>query len=106
MLSDAVRHLVAFLLKTYVEEGVLFHMGLTWFRQALERAITNGTRTYTCYSEMTAFIYTEMQWRSQDGFSILLPAEDVVQMFEVLFMIYCITAVPHSHYPPRLILDL
>ena len=55
---------------------------------------------------MTVFIYREMQWRSQDGFSTLLPVAEVVQMFGEKLKIYCITAAPQEHSQPHLILNL
>ena len=58
------------------------------------------------HPEMVGFIQGEMQWRVQDGFSILLPAEDVLRVFVEKIKLSSIAAVPQAHRRPRLILDL
>ena len=55
---------------------------------------------------MVIFIREEMQRRIQDEFSILLSAEDNVQMFRENLKLSCITAVPQAHCRPRLTLNL
>ena len=55
---------------------------------------------------MTAFIQGEMQRSIKDGFSILLPAADVIRLFGEKLKIYHIAAVPQTHFRPRLILNL
>ena len=42
----------------------------------------------------------------QDGFSILLPEEDVVRMFRENLKLSCIVAVPQVQHQTRLILNL
>ena len=55
---------------------------------------------------MVGFIRGEMQRRVQDGFSILLPAEDALQVFVEKLKISCITAVTQAYIQQWLILNL
>ena len=55
---------------------------------------------------MVRFIQGDMQRRIQDGFRILLPAADTVQVFGAKLKISRITAVPQEHLQLRLILNL
>ena len=47
-----------------------------------------------------------MQWRVQGGFSILLPATDMVRIFGEYLKLSRIAAVRWAHFQPCLILDL
>ena len=47
-----------------------------------------------------------MQRRVQDGFSILLPAEDALRVFREKIKISCIAAVPQTHRLLQLIINL
>ena len=55
---------------------------------------------------MTTFIWGEMQRRIKYGFSILLPAADVIQLFGARLKLSRIAEVPQAHCSPRLILNL
>ena len=55
---------------------------------------------------MTSFIWGELRWRIKDGFIVLLPAADAMQLFGERLKLSCITAVPQAHRRPRLILNL
>ena len=55
---------------------------------------------------MNAFVRGEMQQRIKDGFIILLPAADVIQIFGEKLKLSRIVAVPQAHRRPRLILNL
>ena len=56
-------------------------MGTPWSPQALETAISKGLHASAFTPEITYFIWGEMQQRIKDGFSILLPAADVILLF-------------------------
>ena len=105
-LPEGVRHPAAALLRTYVEEGIPSHMGPPWSPQALETAISKGPHTSACTPEMTSFIRGDMQQRIKYGFSILLLAADVVQVFGERLKMSRIAAVPQAHLRLRLILNL
>ena len=47
-----------------------------------------------------------MQRRIKDGFSILLPAADVIRLFGERLKLSCIAAVPQAHCRPHLIINL
>ena len=47
-----------------------------------------------------------MQRRVNDGFSILLPAADAVQIFGERLKLSCIAVVPQAQRQPRLILNI
>ena len=91
---------------SYVEEGINAHTGTQWYPQALETAISKAPHASACTLEMTTFIGGEMKRRINDGFSILLPAADVVQLFGEKMKISRIATVPQAHRHPRLILNL
>ena len=55
---------------------------------------------------MTSFLYGEMQQHVRDGFSILLPATYVVQVFGDKLKLSHIAAYPQAHQHLRLILNL
>ena len=55
---------------------------------------------------MVRFIRRELWRRIQDGFSILLSAEDAVQLFKDKLKISFIAAVPQAQHQPCLILNL
>ena len=55
---------------------------------------------------MVHFIRGELQWRVQDGFSILLSEEDAVQMLGENLNLSRIPTVPQDHFFMRLILNL
>ena len=93
-LSEAVIHPAAALLQTYLETGIPVHTGPPWSRQALEHTIANRPHVWACSTDMIMFIHGEMQHRVQDGFSILLSAEDAVQRFREKLKIFHIAAVP------------
>ena len=48
----------------------------------------------------------EMQRRVQYGFKILLPVEDVLQLFEDNLKISRIAVVPQANRQPQIILDI
>ena len=77
-LSEGVGHPAADLLQTYVEEGILDHMGPPWLPQAMDTAISKGSHALSCTPEMTSFIRGEMQRIIKYGFRILLPAADAI----------------------------
>ena len=70
-----------------------------------DRHLQGATRL-SLHPEMTSFIRGEMQQRIKDGFSILLPAADAIQLFGERLKLSRIAAVPHAHCRPRLILNL
>ena len=72
----------------------------------METAVSKGTHAWACTPDMTTFIRGEMQRRIKDGFSILLPAADVIQLFGARLELSRIAAVPQAHCSPRLILNL
>ena len=106
MLLEAVLRPKAALIQTYIEEGILVHTGLPWSIQALENAINNKTHESAGTQEMVGFIQGEIQKRVQDGFIILLPVEDAVQIFGENLKLSCITTLPHTRHQPCLILNL
>ena len=55
-LPEAVLHLEDSLLKTYLEEVILVHTGLPWYRKDLENAITNGPHASACNPYAVEFI--------------------------------------------------
>ena len=55
---------------------------------------------------MTVFIRRGVKRNVQDGFRILLPAADAVQMFGMNLKLSRIAAVPQAHLQPRLIFNL
>ena len=60
VLTEGVAHPVAFLLQSYVEEGILSHTGPPWYLHTLKTAISKGPHALTCTPDMTAFIQGEM----------------------------------------------
>ena len=92
-LLSAVSHLAAALLQSYTEEGTPVRIGPPWLREALENAIQNGPHASACTQETIGFIQGNMQRRVNDGFSILLPAADAVQIFGEKLKLYHILAV-------------
>ena len=105
-LPKGVKHPVAALLQRYVEEGIPSYTGPLWSPQALETAISKDSHASSCAPEITPFIRGEMRRRIKDGFSILLLAADVIQMFGERLKISCIAAVPQAHRRLHLILNL
>ena len=105
-LPEAVVHLLAYFLQTYVGEGILVDIRLPWPRQALEHAIANGYHASACTPEMIWFIHREMQHRAHYGFRILLPVVDAVHIFGEKLKISHITAVSQVQLRPRFILNL
>ena len=55
---------------------------------------------------MVRFIWGELQWQVQDGFSILLYVEEAVQFFGEKIKLPHIAAVPQDQRCLRLILNL
>ena len=106
MLLEAVLHLVAALIQTHVQEGILVHTGPPWLRHALDNSITNGPHASACTPEMVEFIRVDMHQRVQDGFSILLPVADAVRIFGESLKLYRIMVVPQLRFRPHLILNL
>ena len=80
MLPEAVTLLAATLLQSYVEEGIPVIKDPQWSRRALNEAIHYGLHVSACASDMVNFIQGELWRRIQDGFSILLSAEDDVRL--------------------------
>ena len=72
----------------------------------MDEAIHNRPHTSACAPDMVSFIRGELRWQVQDGFSILLSAEDAVQLFGEKLKPSRIAAVPQAQRQPRLILDL
>ena len=77
-LAEAVTHLAATLLQSYVEEGIPDNTGPTCLRMALDKAIRNGLHASEYAPDMVSFIWGELLRRVNDGFSILLSAKDAV----------------------------
>ena len=73
---------------------------------ALETAISKGPHASACTLETNSFIRGELRRRIKDGFSILLPAADVMRLFGKKLKLSRIAAVPQAHRCPRLILNL
>ena len=94
------------MLRTYVEERIPAHTDPPWSPQALETAISKGPHTSASTPEMTTFVWGYIQRRIKDVFGILLPAEDAIQLFGERLKLSQIAAVPQSHRPPRIILNL
>ena len=103
---EAVRHPSDFLIYSYVEEGIPVHTGPSWSIPTIETAISKGPHASSCTPEILGFIRGEMQRRIQEGFNILLPVTDVVQVFGANIKLSHITAVPQAHPLPCLILNL
>ena len=101
-----MKHPAVALLQKYVEEGIPAHTGPPWSPVALETALSKGPHASACTPEMISFILGELWRRIKDGFSILLPAADVMRLFGERLKLSCITAVPQAHRHPRLILNL
>ena len=93
-LIEAVRHLAAFLLQNYVEEGILVHTGAPWTSQIMELAIANGLHVLSFSPDTTSFIRGEMQQRVKDVFIIPLPSKDTVRIFRDKLKLYCILRPP------------
>ena len=55
---------------------------------------------------MVSYIRGELRQRVQDGFSILLSAQDAVRLFREKLKVSCIAEVPQSQRQPQLILNL
>ena len=89
-----------------MEEGIPVNTGPPWSRKALDEAIHNGPHASACAPDMVSFIRGELRRRIQDGFSILLSAEDAVRLFGEQLKLSRIAAVPQAQRRPRLILNL
>ena len=72
----------------------------------MDEAILNGPHASACVPDVVRFIRGELWRRLQDGFSILLSAEDAVQLFGEKLKLSRITAVPQAQRQPRIILNL
>ena len=105
VLPEAVYHPTATPLQSCPEEGISFGTGPPWSRAYLGKTAKNGPHASACAPDMVHFIWWEMHWRVQDGFSILLTAEDAVQVFGEKLKLSRIEAVPLAHCRPRLILS-
>ena len=66
----------------------------------------NGPHTSACAPDTVCFIRGELQRRVQDGFSILLSAEDAIRLFGEKLKLSRIAAVPQAQLRPHLILNL
>ena len=106
MLLDAVHHLAAALLQTYVEEGITVHTVPLWLIQALKNSITNSTYATACTLDMLEFIRGEMHQRVQYGFIILLPAADLVRTLRDKLKLSRIAMVPQAHHQQGFIINL
>ena len=106
VLPEAVSHPADTLIRSYVEKGIPASTGPLWLRSALYEAIKNGSHASACAPEMVRFIRGELQRQVQDGFSILLYAEDYVQVFGENLNLSRIAAVPQAQRRPFLILNL
>ena len=103
--SPHLRPFSATLLQSYVEEGIPVNTGPPWLRKALDEAIYNGPHASACAPDMVSFIRGELRRRIQDGFSILLSAEDAVRLFGEQLKLSRRAAVPQAQRQPRLILN-
>ena len=65
-----------------------------------------GPHASACTPDMTSFIRGELRRRIKDGFSILLPAADAIQLFGERLKLSCIAALPQAHRRLCLILNL
>ena len=72
----------------------------------MDEAIHNGPHASAYAPDMVRFIRGELWWRIQDGFSILLSAEDAVRFFGEKLKLSCIAAVLQDQYRQRIILNL
>ena len=68
-LPEGVRHPDADLLRNYVKKGIHAYTGTLWLPQALETAIYKGPHASACTSDMTAFIWGDMQQRIKEWVS-------------------------------------
>ena len=85
-----------------MEEGKPTNTGPLWSRAALDKAIRNGPHNLDIF----IFIQGEL-WRwVQDGFSILLSADNDVRLFGEKLKLSCIAAVPQAQRRLCLILNL
>ena len=91
---EEVAHPAATLLQSYVEEGIPATTGPPWSKTALDEAILNGPHASVCAPDMVNFIRGELRWQVQDGFSILLSAEDAVRLFGEKLKLSRFAAVP------------
>ena len=105
-LPKGVKHPAVALLNKYVEEGIPAHTGAPWSPESLATAISKGTHASACTPEMTSFVRGELRRRIKDGFSILLPVADAMQLFGRRLNLSRIVAVPQSHRRPCLVLNL
>ena len=80
-LPKSVTHPAATLPQSYVEEVIPATTGPPCLRTALDEAIQNGPHVSACAPDMVSFIREELRRQAQDGFSILLSAEDAVRLF-------------------------
>ena len=79
-----------------MEEGIPAITGKPWSRRDLDRAIQNEPHVSACAPDMVSFIRGEL-WRwIQDGFSILLSAEDSVRLFGEKLKLSRIAEVPQD----------
>ena len=105
-LQEAITHPVATLFQSYVKEDIPATTGLPWLRTTLDEAIWNGPHASACAPDMVSFIQGELRQRVQDGFSILLSAEDAARLFREKLNLSHIAAIPQDQLRPRLILNL
>ena len=97
---------MATLFQSYVKEDIPATTGRPWLRTTLDEAIWNGPHASACAPDMVSFIQGELRQRVQDGFSILLSAEDAARLFREKLNLSHIAAIPQDQLRPRLILNL
>ena len=92
--------------RDFVDKGILVHTVLAWYQQALDQTIAKRPHASTCTPKITTFIRREMSQQMQDGFSILLPAAEIVRVFWDKLKLSCIADIPQDYFHPRLIINL
>ena len=71
----------------------------------MDEAIRNRPHASACAPDMVSFVRGELRRRVQDGFIILLSAEDAVQLFGEKLKLSRIAAVLQAQRRPRLIMN-
>ena len=89
-----------------MEEGISAKTGQLWSRAALDEAIRNDAHASACAPDMVSFIQRDLLRREQDGFIILLSAQDSMKLFRENLNTSHIAAVLQDQRHPHLILNL
>ena len=96
-LPAEVSHMETALIQYYAEECIPVITGPPWSGEALYNDTNNRPHASERTPEMVGFIQGEVQQSVHDGFSILLPVDDVVRIFGERLDLSCISAVPQAH---------